>query len=210
MQSNRIGGLYLITDTSIQSRYTHVELAEMALQNGARIIQLRDKKKDALELMHIGEHITRLCDNCGAYCIINDRVDVAFASDAHGVHLGQNDLPVRVARNMLGDNKIIGGSASTLQEARYIEKQGADYVGFGHIFATTSKQKHYKPRGIKLLQQVLDTVSIPVIAIGGINTDNFKQVLDTGSDGIAVISSICRHPDPAEATRLFTEQMRLR
>lgn len=156
---------------------------------------------EARELMKIGSEIRQLCDEYGARLIINDRIDLAYATDAQGVHLGQQDLPISIARNILGDQKIIGGSASTLKEAQALEAGGVDYIGFGHIYNTTTKQKNYAPRGIETLREVVRKVSLPVFAIGGITLENAGEVAETGVAGVAVSSALYSENEPINAAR---------
>lgn len=205
MSSSKINGLYVVTDTTVQSRYSHVELAELALKGGAKIIQLRDKKLHAIELLKIGNKIRELCDEHGATSIVNDRIDLAYASQSHGVHLGQNDLPIGSARSILGENKIVGGTASEISDAVSVEKNGADYVGFGHIYPTQTKTKEYEPRGLSTLKEVKNNLSIPVVAIGGINKENAREVIEAGADSIAVSSAVCAAEDPVKASEYLAE-----
>lgn len=194
-------GVYVITATNNSNGYTHFQLAKMALKGGARYIQLRDKQLEARELMSLGNEIRDLCDEYDAKLIINDRIDLAYATDAHGVHLGQQDLPIKIARQILGPGKIIGGSASTLQEAKAVETEGADYCGFGHIYSTSTKEKSYAPRGIETLREIVRSLSIPVFAIGGINLQNAEPVVESGVSGIAVSSAVCATKAPDKSTR---------
>lgn len=150
------------------------------------------------------EEIRAACARSGVGFIVNDRIDVAMAVQADGVHLGQSDFPIPLARKLLGEGAIIGGSASTVEEARKCVREGADYVGFGPVYATTSKEDAGPAGGILLLRHVVGTIPLPVIAIGGITPDNARAVLDAGAYGLAVISAVCCQDDPAEAARCFT------
>ncbi len=194
-------GLYVITTAGNKHGYTHFQLAKMALKGGAKYIQLRDKHLEARELMQIGIEIRRLCDEYDAKLIINDRIDLAYATDAHGVHLGQQDLPIKTARKILGAGKIIGGSASAVAEAKAVESEGADYCGFGHIFNTSTKDKSYAPRGVETLREVVRSLSIPVFAIGGINAENVERVIETGVAGVAVSSAVYSSNQPLHEVR---------
>ncbi|UCG50674.1 MAG: thiamine phosphate synthase [Candidatus Latescibacterota bacterium] len=196
----RIGRLHVLTDTSIQNRFTHVEIARFAIQGGADTIQLREKNKDTGELFEIAREVGRVCREANVPLIINDRADIALATGAAGVHLGRDDLPIAAAREILGPAKIIGGSASTLEEALEAERDGADYVGFGHIYPTSTKSKKGAPRGIETLRAVTRALKIPVIAIGGIDRKNILPVVDAGSWGVAVIAAVCGQTDPRRAT----------
>jgi thiamine-phosphate pyrophosphorylase len=133
--------------------------------------------------------------------IVNDRLDVAIAAEADGVHLGQDDFPIPLGRKLLGEGRIIGGSAATMEEARKCISEGADYVGFGPVFPTTSKDDAGPVSGIDILKQVVEAISLPIIAIGGVGAGNIPDVMRTGAHGIAVISAVCCQDDPEQATR---------
>lgn len=199
--TRRIGHLHVLTDTSIQSRYSHVDLAQLAIDGGADTIQLRDKTRSTGELVEIARGIAALCKPAGVLFVVNDRADIALAAGADGVHLGQNDLPVSAARRILGDGMIIGGSASTLEEALEAQQQGADYVGFGHIYATASKIKEGKPKGPGALRDISKSLHIPVIAIGGIGIENIDEVMSSKPWGVAVIGAVCAQTEPTAAAR---------
>jgi thiamine-phosphate pyrophosphorylase len=200
-----IGALCVITDVSIQSRYNHLELCELAIRGGANMIQLRDKHASTRDLYALAVAMQLLCTGLGATFIINDRVDIALAANTDGVHLGQTDLPIPTARRILGNDKIIGGTANSLEEAIQVERDGADYIGFGHIFPTTTKLKNSPPNGIEGLKAVLSKVKIPVMAIGGIHHANIYQVAATGVQSIAVVSAVCASENPTLATRNLVE-----
>ena len=168
-------------------------------------IQFRDKNLPTAELIETAKAIRLLCWSAGVTLIINDRVDVAMAVDADGVHLGDRDLPLPVARRLLGPSRLIGGTAADLETARRVEAEGADYIGFGHIYETTSKIKEGPPKGPDVLGEICHALAIPVVAIGGINQDNIGAVLDAGARGVAVIGAVCGSSDPVAATaRLAT------
>lgn len=197
----KIGKLCVITDTIIQNRYSHIDIAEMAIKGGADMIQLRDKDMPAGELTEIAKLICKLCRKKNLTFIVNDRADIALLSDADGVHLGINDLPVGEARKLLGKDKIIGGTAHSLEEAINAQKQGADYIGYGHIYKTYSKYKPERPKGIEGLKIILENIKTPIIAIGGINHDNSRDVISAGCHGIAVINSVVNSDDPEKAVK---------
>lgn len=201
-----VGRLHVITDTSIQTRFGHVELAGRAIAGGAETIQFRDKRMATGEMIETAKAIRLLCWSAGVTLIINDRVDVAMAVDADGVHLGRRDLPIAVARQLLGRSRLIGGTAADLNGAQDAVAAGADYIGFGHIYHTSSKQKEGSPAGTETLRDVCRAIPVPVIAVGGIREDNIEAVLDAGAHGVAVIGAVCASPDPvAAAARLATE-----
>lgn len=196
----RIGKLHVLTDTLLQSRFSHVELTEMAIAGGADAIQFRQKQGSTRELIEIAVQMKRACADKGVAFIVNDRIDVAIAAQADGVHLGQDDFPIPLARKLLGKDRIIGGSASTLEEARKCLADGADYVGFGPVFPTGSKADAGPVSGIETLKMIAETISLPIIAIGGIGLGNTPDILRAGAHGIAVISAVCCQNDPCRAT----------
>lgn len=197
----KIGKLCVITDTAVQKKFPHVEIARMAIRGGAKMIQFRDKKMSTAELIETARMLKKICSKAGVLFIVNDRVDVALISGADGVHLGIEDIPISDARKLLGDDKIIGGTAHSLKEAREAEKRGADYIGFGHIFSTGSKIKSTAPVGVEKLKELVRSITIPVFAIGGIGLDNIKQVIETGVHGAAVIGSVVKSTNPVQSTR---------
>ncbi len=199
--SKPIGKLHVITDTIIQSRFSHVQLAELAIRGGADTIQFRQKTGATKEMINNSRRMKHLCVEAGVLFIVNDRLDVAIAAEADGVHLGQDDFPIPLAHKILGEGIIIGGSAATLEEARKCFEEGAEYVGFGPVFPTSSKDDAGPVSGIELLRQVVEAVPVPIIAIGGITPQNTRAVLQAGAKGIAVISAVCKAPDPENATQ---------
>jgi thiamine-phosphate pyrophosphorylase len=203
-----IGKLHVITDTVIQSRFSHVQLAELAIRGGADTIQFRQKTGATKEMIDISRQMKSICTGAGVSFIVNDRLDVAMASEADGVHLGQDDFPIPLAHKILGEDIFIGGSAATLEEARKCFEEGAAYVGFGPVFPTASKHDAGPVSGIELLRQVVEAIPVPIIAIGGITPKNTRDVIRTGVKGIAVISAVCKAPDPEEATRKLLEALR--
>jgi len=196
-----IGRLHVLTDTVLQSRFSHVELARMAIAGGADTIQFRQKTGSTREMMETARELKRLCADSGVTFIVNDRLDVALASDADGVHLGQDDFPIPLARRWLGEEKIIGGSAAVPEEAVRCQEAGADYIGYGPVFPTASKDDAGPVSGTATLAEVVRRVSLPVVAIGGISAANTPEVIRSGAHGIAVISAVCCQEDPEEATR---------
>jgi thiamine-phosphate pyrophosphorylase len=197
----KIGRFHVLTDTCLQTQFSHLDLAELGIAGGADTIQLREKGKETREMIHVAEQIQTLCKRAGVAFIVNDRVDVAIASHADGVHLGQNDFPIPLARSLLGEGAIIGGSAGSMEEARKCLLEGADYIGFGPVYFTTSKEDAGPASGLDLLKQVVKEIPLPIVAIGGITRENAPRVMQTGAHGIAVISAVCCQKDPAEATR---------
>lgn len=196
-----IGRLHVLTDVVLQSRFSHVDLARLAVAGGADTIQFRQKTGSTREMIEAARAMKQVCAQAGAVFIVNDRIDVALAAEADGVHLGQDDFPIPLARQLLGPDKIVGGSAVTLAEAEKCLAEGADYVGFGPVFPTTSKDDAGPATGLARLREVVLKVPLPIVGIGGIDPSNAGQVLAAGAHGLAVISSICCQDDPAQATR---------
>ncbi len=204
----KIGRLHVLTDTVLQSRFSHLELARMAIRGGADTIQYRQKTGKTREMIEIVRQLKQLCTNSNVTLIVNDRVDVAIAAEADGVHLGQDDFPIPLARKLLGKSRIIGGSAATLEEARTCLADGADYIGFGPVYPTFSKEDAGPVTGIKLLKQAVETIPIPIIAIGGVNVENTPEVMRAGARGIAVISAVSCQEDPEQATKALCHAIR--
>lgn len=187
--------LYVITDGRFVDE---IEGTRRALEGGATTIQLRMKNAPTRRMLEVGKELRRLTDEYDTLFIVNDRIDVALATGADGVHLGQEDMPIEIAREIVGD-MIIGISASNLKEAKEAERKGADYIGAGSVFPTSTKEDA-KYLGLNGLKEIVENVDIPIVAIGGINHDNVEKVLEIGVQGIAVISAIMGAPDIREAT----------
>ncbi len=201
----RIGRIHVLTDTALQDRFTHLELARLAVRGGADVVQFRQKQGATRELIETARGMRAVCREAGVAFVVNDRIDVAMASDADGVHLGQEDFPIPLAREILGPERIIGGSASDPEEAGICVEEGADYVGFGPVFPTASKDDAGPVSGLEVLRELAETCPVPIVAIGGINEDNTADVMNAGAHGIAVISSVCCRPDPVDAARRLCE-----
>jgi thiamine-phosphate pyrophosphorylase len=197
-------GLYVITDEKLSRGLAHPEIARRAIAGGADVVQLRDKKCDCSYLRKCAAEIRDIAKEAGVPFIVNDRLDVALQSGADGVHLGQEDTPLKFARR-LAPKLIIGVSAGTLGEALKAERDGADYIGLGPIFPTASKSDAGEACGLELLKEVKAHVSIPVVAIGGIGARNAADVLAAGADGIAVISAVVGQEDVTAAARRLKE-----
>jgi thiamine-phosphate pyrophosphorylase len=199
-----ISGLYLIIDTQALKGRSHIEVASQAIRGGAKIVQLRDKLQSKKELLPLAQKLRDLCTEHNVLFIINDYLDLALASDADGLHLGQDDLPVKVARKLLPMDKILGCSTTTVDQAITAECEGADYIAVGAIYPTSSKTSTTTPArvvGLETLRQVRQVISLPLVAIGGITRDNTAEVLAAGADSVAVISAILRPESPQEASR---------
>ncbi|MFQ5512611.1 MAG: thiamine phosphate synthase [Candidatus Krumholzibacteriia bacterium] len=206
----KVGHLHVITDETVQERFTHAQLAELAIAGGADLIQFRDKARGARELLAAAGEVGRVCRAAGVPLVVNDRADIALAVGADGVHLGSTDLPIAAARRLLGPHAIIGGTAADLQGARQAQRDGADYVGFGHVYPTHSKEKPGAAIGTGPLREVCRELGIPVVAIGGIDGRNAGAVLDGGVWGIAVISAVCEADDPERAAAGLAKLVRAR
>lgn len=196
-----VGALHVLTDTVLQSRHSHAQLARMAVAGGADTVQYRQKSGNTREMIETARAMRDICARAGVPLIVNDRVDVALAAESDGVHLGQDDFPVALARDLLGAGRIIGVSAGSPDEARQGIADGADYVGFGPVFPTGSKSDAGEAQGLDRLADFTRAVRAPVIAIGGIGPGNATGVAATGAHGIAVISAVCCQADPEAATR---------
>jgi len=205
-RTKRITGLYLILDAQALAGRNEVEAARQAIQGGASVIQLRDKVRPKAELVPLAQELQKACAEANVLFIVNDHLDIALASDADGLHLGQEDLPLPIARRLLPIDRIIGSSAATLDEAIEAQGQGADYVAVGSVYATPSKPGT-RLAGPETLRRVKEKVSVPVVAIGGINEDNVAEVINAGADAVAVISAVLGANDVREASRRLTARI---
>ena len=196
----QLTGIYVITDEELSPGKTHAEIAAAALEGGARIIQIRDKTASDRKFFEDALEIRQLTKNAGALFFINDRVHIAAAVGADGINIGQNDLPIAAAREILGKETIIGVSAETIEQAIQAEKDGADYVGFGPVFPTSTKLDAGPVSGLDILKQVCKNVKIPVVAIGGICLGNIASVSLTNAACAAVVSAIVCADDMAGVT----------
>lgn len=205
---NKIRGLYAIIDTSFIALSEAERTAVEMLEGGAKIIQLRAKDAPTGPMLEAARKIRALTVSYGALFIVNDRVDVALLSRANGAHLGNDDIPLEDARKLLGKNSIIGISTHTRQEALAARKRGADYISFGPVFATKTKKDALSPRGLNALKQAVEAVSIPVVAIGGINDKNLADVLKTGVSAVAIISGILTVPCIRDRVKTLEEVLK--
>lgn len=198
--------LYVIIDRKACGGRDLVYVAEEAIAGGTDIIQLRDKDTSVSEILKVGRVIRDLTHKKKIPLIINDRVDIAVAVGADGVHLGQGDLPIEAARSMMGSEKLIGLSTHSLPEALAAEKKGADYIGVGPIFLTPTKPD-YKAVGIDLIKEVRDKVKIPFVVIGGIAESNIDEVLAAGARRVAVVRAVCGAEDVRGAAKRLKERL---
>lgn len=199
-----LGRFCLVTDRKLCG-LTCEEMARIALEAGAGWIQYREKERTRREIYHEATKLRALTAEYGATLVVNDHADIALAVDADGVHLGQDDLPLKEARRILG-NRIIGISTHSLTQAVEAEKGGADYIGFGPVFLTTTKEAG-EPKGLEMVSLIRRAVEIPVVAIGGISAENLSRVLKAGADAVAVASAVLRG-DISENVRSFKRILR--
>ena len=191
--------LYFITDSSGFSQQEFLRRIEQALEGGVTLVQLREKEKSTREYIELAEKVHILTKKYNVPLIIDDRVDVALAIDAEGVHVGQSDMPVKLARRLMGNDKIIGATAKTVTQAKEAYEQGADYLGVGAIYPTTTKVKTVLT-SIDTLKDICKAVPISVNAIGGLNKDNIDILKGIPLDGICVVSAIMKAENPRIAT----------
>lgn len=199
--------LYLVTDEKACKGKDFYESVEASIRGGAKIVQLREKNMDTRDFFKRALKLKEICHKHGVDFVINDRLDIAIAVDADGVHLGQSDMTIQKAKEILGHKKIIGISAKNMEEALEAQKYGADYIGVGAIFATDTK-KDSGLIDLETLKEMTDQINIPVLAIGGIGLGKLGYLKDTGIDGICVISDILGSDDPEKRTRKLLEEYR--
>jgi thiamine-phosphate pyrophosphorylase len=191
--------LYLVADADFAEGRDLAALVDAAVRGGASVVQLRAKSLDGRAFIGLALEISRRLTGTGVPLLVNDRVDIALACGAAGVHLGQDDMPVAAARRLLGPDAVIGISVNTPEEAVRAEREGADYVGAGPAFATSTKETPLAVLGPAGIARIKSAVRIPVVAIGGISAGNAASLAAAGADGIAVVSAILGAPDPARA-----------
>jgi thiamine-phosphate pyrophosphorylase len=178
-----------------------------ALRGGARAVQLREKDLTGCQLFELADGLRAITRQYNAKLIINDRVDIALAVDADGVHVGKAGMPVAVVRRILGRDRLIGYSAHSIAEAQQAERDGADFVTFGPVYATPSKAQYGQPLGLELLAEAAQNVRIPVFALGGVKKMLIAQVMQTGVHGVALISAVISAPDPLDETKSLLHQI---
>lgn len=192
--------LYLCTDRDLMSSATIEENVELAIKGGCTVIQLREKNCSSKEFYDLAVSVKKITDKYNVPLIINDRVDIAMAVDAAGVHIGQSDLPADVVRRIIGDDKIIGVSTAKLAEALKAVKDGADYLGVGAMYSTDTKTDA-RPVTMEELKKIRTNVDIPIVVIGGINMNTLGNFKNIGIDGLAVVSAIVAQPDVKKAAK---------
>ncbi|MFW6105284.1 MAG: thiamine phosphate synthase [Chloroflexota bacterium] len=204
----RVGGLYVILDRQFLVGRNELDVAGQIIEGGARIIQLRDKQSKKRELLPVAQKLRELCNQADVLFIINDYLDLAMAVDADGLHVGQEDLPLPVIRRELSIDKIVGCSVETLSQATKAQAEGADYIAVGSIFPTVTKEEATVV-GVDMLKELKQTVSAPLVAIGGINQNNIGGVVSAGADAVAVISAVLGEKDIKGAVQKLIVKMAL-
>lgn len=200
--------LYLVTDRNLAGNRSIESIITAAIAGGVTVVQIREKQLDARTFLHTALSIRQILDKLGVPLIINDRLDIALASNAAGVHIGQNDLPCAVVRRLAGPGLLIGVSVSTVAEAVAAEHDGADYLGISPIFATPTKSDTPTATGLAGLRAIRKAVQLPLVAIGGIHTGNAADVMAAGADGVAVVSNIMSATDPQHIAEELRRKIR--
>ena len=198
--------LYFITDSTGFSETEFLQRIESALQGGVSFMQIREKERTTREYLDLAQKVHALTLQYGVSLIVDDRLDVAMAIDAEGVHLGQSDMPIETARKLWGQEKIIGATAKTVEQALEAYNQGADYLGVGAIYPTTTKVKTVLT-SVDTLRDICKAVPIPVNAIGGVNKDNIDVLRDVPIAGVCVVSAIMKADNPKQAAEQMRESM---
>jgi len=199
--------LHLITDRSLYGERSLEDMVQAALRGGVSVVQLREKNASTQELIQLATQLKKILQPYSVPLIINDRPDVALATKADGVHIGQDDMPYPTVRKLLGQQMIIGLSINTLEQAKQAENWDVNYLGVGPIFPTTSKDDAAEPLGIMGLKKIRQLSRHTLIAIGGINHKNITDVIQSGADGIAVVSAICAASDPQQSAQQLSHAM---
>lgn len=198
-----LGRLHVLTDYHLQQQYSHADLARLAIRGGADTIQFRQKHGGIQNKLVEAEKVAAVCVDASIPLIVDDRIDITQAVDADGVHLGQQDFPVDAARSIVGPETIIGATATKKHQVEEAYEKGADYIGFGPVFPTTSKRNPKSVKGPEGLAAACEAVPIPIIAIGGITHDRVRAALEAGAHGVAVLSAVATANDPEQATARF-------
>ncbi|MDO5819500.1 MAG: thiamine phosphate synthase [Methanobrevibacter sp.] len=196
--------LYLVTDHRNKTDEEFLNIIEEAIKGGTSIVQLREKTASTKDFYQLALKVKEITTKYDVPLLINDRMDIALAVDSEGVHLGQDDMPADIARKIIGDDKILGVSASTVEEAIKAQIDGADYIGSGAVFPTATKDDADSVSKEEL-KSIVDSIDIPVVAIGGITIENASELKDTGIAGFSVVSAIMSADDPKEASQKLRE-----
>lgn len=191
--------LYLVTDRDLLKNTDICTAVEQAIQGGVTLVQLREKELSSMEFYNTALKVKKVTDKYNIPLIINDRLDIALAVDAAGVHVGQSDIPAAIARKLIGSGKILGVSTATVEESIEAEKNGADYVGVGAVFPTSTKLDA-RAVTVEMLKSIKESIKIPVVAIGGISENNVQSLRAADIDGVAVVSAILGKQDIKEAS----------
>lgn len=199
--------LYLITDPHL-AKDSFASIVESAIYGGVTMVQYRNKEALTKQMISEASILLKITKAAGIPLIINDRIDVALAVNADGVHVGQNDMPAVLARKLIGSKRILGVSVKTVEQAKQAEKDGADYLGVGDIFGTKTKADAGKPIGLGALKEVAQSVSIPVIGIGGITKENAAEVIKAGAKGIGVVSAIMGKQNPQKEAKELLQRIK--
>lgn len=192
--------IYLVTDRDLMSTETLEEAVEQAIVGGCTLVQLREKDCSSLDFYNTAVKIKGITDKYNVPLIINDRLDIALAVDAAGVHVGQSDMPATIVRKIIGDDKIIGVSTGSLEEALKAQKDGADYLGVGAMYSTGTK-KDANPTSMEELKKIRENVTLPIVVIGGINKERVRDFNEINIDGLAIVSAIIAQKDIVQATK---------
>ena len=200
--------LYLVTDRSLTQGHDLLWVLQQALDGGVKAIQLREKDLGGRELFSLAEAARKLTQSYHARLLINDRIDLALAVDANGVQLGKASLPIETARALLGPRKLLGASTHSLEEAQEAERNGADFVVFGPIYFTPSKAPYGAPQGLAALKKIVEKISLPIYAIGGIKPENIADTRRAGVRGVALISAVMSAADQEDATKKILNLLR--
>ena len=196
--------VYLVTDRRNKTDEEFLNIIEEAIKGGTTIVQLREKTASTKEFYDLALRVKEITSRYGVPLLINDRIDIALAVDCEGVHIGQDDMPADIAREIIGDDKILGVSASTVEEAKKAEMDSADYIGSGAVFPTATKDDADSVSKEEL-KEIVDSIDIPVVAIGGITIENANTLKGSGIAGFSVVSAIMSAEDPKEASLKLKE-----
>ena len=196
--------VYLVTDRRNKTDEEFLNIVEEAIKGGTTIVQLREKTASTKEFYDLALRVKEITSRYGVPLLINDRIDIALAVDSEGVHIGQDDMPADIAREIIGEDKILGVSASTVEEAKKAEIDSADYIGSGAVFPTATKDDADSVSKDEL-KEIVDSIDIPVVAIGGITVENASTLKSSGIAGFSVVSAIMSAEDPKEASEKLKE-----
>lgn len=196
--------VYLVTDRRNKTDEEFLNIIEEAIKGGTTVVQLREKTASTKEFYDLALRVKEITSRYGVPLLINDRIDIALAIDSEGVHIGQDDMPADIAREIIGEDKILGVSASTVEEAKKAENDSADYIGSGAVFPTATKDDADSVSKEEL-KEIVDSIDIPVVAIGGITVENASSLRDSGIAGFSVVSAIMSAEDPKEASKKLKE-----